>query len=284
MQNGRVGPPQASAHASVPSKPVGSSGGSLQLKLSSGCGARSHAALRYPLQRMRARYARRMAPEMEQLANDLAVDGFHSWGRLYNDITGQMEFDLRGESTPLAWRRSLLQNSDPAIRRDAFAASNAALGTHADTLASTLNAIAGRRITIQTWRQGDDVLREAVFAESMSWACLETMLETVKARRRSLVTIWRSRLVWWRSDRIPDLGAPVSLGNPTEFSWDEARDLVLRAFAVSSRTSLTSPVIFERGFIEAATSRRDGRDEKMGVRLPSIPGRNRFDSRRDARG
>lgn len=218
----------------------------------------AHAALRYPLQRMRARYARRMAPEMEQLANDLAVDGFHSWGRLYNDITGQMEFDLRGESTPLAWRRSLLQNSDPTIRRDAFAASNAALGNHADTLASTLNAIAGRRITIQTWRQGDDVLREAVFAESMSWSCLETMLETVKTRRqvaRDYLAI-KARLLGGDRIAFADLGAPVSLGNPTEFSWDEARDLVLRAFAAyHPDLAHFAEDMFERGFIEAEARR-----------------------------
>ena len=192
----------------------------------------AHQDLRYPLKRMRARVARRMAPEMEQLASDLAVDGFHSWGHLYNDITGSLEFDLKGESTPLAWRRSLLQDPDPSVRAEAFAQSNAALAEEAEILARTLNSIAGRRITLQRWRGTDDVLGESVFSEGMTRSSLDAMLDTVKSRRglaQEYLQL-KAQLLGAETISFRDLGAPLDLGEDTTYSWEEARDLVLRAF------------------------------------------------------
>jgi oligoendopeptidase F len=196
------------------------------------CSLNAHQDIQYTLKRMRARAARRLAPEMEQLVSDLAIDGFHAWGQLYNEITGGLEFDLKGESTPLAWRRSLLQDSDPSIRAEAFSKSNEALEAHGDTLAATLNAIAGRRITVQRWRGVDDVLGESVFSEGMTRASLDTMLSTVKSRRGLAQEYLRlkAKLLGESTIAFSDLGAPLDLGEDTVYSWDEARSLVLRAF------------------------------------------------------
>ena len=44
------------------------------------------ADIAYPLRERRARAGMRMDPERESLAGDLAVDGYHAWGRLYNEL------------------------------------------------------------------------------------------------------------------------------------------------------------------------------------------------------
>ena len=186
----------------------------------------------YRLRRLRERAGRRLSVETERLIGDLAVDGLHAWGRLYNDITGDMTFQMGDADTPLAWRRSLLQDPVSKTRESAFDASNEALAEQGALLASTLNAIAGTRITIQRWRGAGSVLDEAIAVEGMERTTLEAMLSAVESRRP---TAWKyhelkAQALGHERIRFCDLGAPLSVGEPTTFTWDEARDLVLSAF------------------------------------------------------
>ena len=63
------------------------------------------------LNRLREDAQRVMTPPEERLAADLGVDGIHAWGRLYETLSGRLEFDMvdpdgRAERLPIAQRRS----------------------------------------------------------------------------------------------------------------------------------------------------------------------------------
>ncbi|MEE2789440.1 MAG: M3 family oligoendopeptidase [Myxococcota bacterium] len=182
---------------------------------------------------LRAKGHRTMAPELEKLAADLGVNGFDAWGQLYNDVTGHMEFEMPDQKpAPLAWRRSLMQDADKTIRHHAFKASNAALSEQRHILAASLNAIAGRRITLQKWRGSERVLDEALHASKMSQASLDAMLNVASARRsipRRYLKL-KAELMGASTIGFPDLEAPLELGPALRFNWDEAKDVVLRAF------------------------------------------------------
>ena len=47
------------------------------------------------LRRLRRRAAHTMAREQEKLAADLAVDGLHAWGRMYNTVSGKLDFEMK---------------------------------------------------------------------------------------------------------------------------------------------------------------------------------------------
>ncbi len=62
--------------------------------------------------RVRELGRRTMAPGEERVASDLAVDGIHAWGRLYDTLSGKLEFDMtlpdgRSERLPMSQRRAL---------------------------------------------------------------------------------------------------------------------------------------------------------------------------------
>ena len=83
------------------------------------------------LSRLRESAQRRMEPALEGLQADLAVTGIGAWGRLYDQISGRLEFDLQvpgraPKRTPVAVTRSLLEDPDPEVRRAALHGSNAA--------------------------------------------------------------------------------------------------------------------------------------------------------------
>ncbi len=47
------------------------------------------------LRRLRRRARRTMPREQERLAADLAVDGLHAWGRMYNTLSGKLDFEMK---------------------------------------------------------------------------------------------------------------------------------------------------------------------------------------------
>ncbi|HZK82218.1 MAG TPA: hypothetical protein VFC46_14145, partial [Humisphaera sp.] len=107
----------------------------------------------YAVRRMREKGRHLMPPEHEALAADLNIDGMHAWGRLYQTLSGRLEFpmtypDGHVETTPMAMRRALMASPDRRLRAAAFAGGQAPWETHGDTFAAALNGIAGARLSL----------------------------------------------------------------------------------------------------------------------------------------
>ncbi|MDF2651533.1 MAG: oligoendopeptidase pepF/M3 family [Paenibacillus sp.] len=51
-------------------------------------------AIAFPLHERRALAQEKLPPEQEALINDLAVDGYHGWGDLYNTTVGQFRMPV----------------------------------------------------------------------------------------------------------------------------------------------------------------------------------------------
>ena len=82
-----------------------------------------------------------MSPEKEMLSADLGVDGLHAWGRLYDSISGKLEFDMafpdgRTERRPMSQRRALMEDPDRRVRQAAFDGGNRAWESMEDVAAA----------------------------------------------------------------------------------------------------------------------------------------------------
>jgi oligoendopeptidase F len=142
----------------------------------------------HALVRMRQAGAWALPPDLERLAADLDVTGLSAWGRLYDQVSGTLEFELavKGEPAkrlPIAMTRSLLEDVDPEVRAAAFRGANEAWAASADVVAASLNAISGTRLTLYRWRGISQFLEPALFDAAISRATLETLLDTVDSRR-----------------------------------------------------------------------------------------------------
>ncbi len=192
----------------------------------------------YFLTRLRRSAEERMEPELEALAADLAVTGIHAWGRLYDQISGRLEFDLERpgkapERTPVAVTRSLLESPDAALRKAALEGSNRAWESVGDVLAACLNAIAGTRLELYERRGCGHFLEPALFDAGIGQKTLDTLLGCVDARagvaRRYLVekasVLGKARL------GFQDLMAPLPVSSHERIPWPQARERVREAFA-----------------------------------------------------
>ncbi|MDJ0785334.1 MAG: M3 family oligoendopeptidase [Myxococcota bacterium] len=191
----------------------------------------------YFVTRLRRRAAWSMAPELESLSAELDTTGLSAWGRLYDQVSGRLEFDLEvsgqpEKRLPVSMTRSLLEDPDPAVRRAALSGSNQAWESTADVTAAALNAIAGTRLLLYR-RQGiEDFLDPALFDAGISRRTLDTLLGTVRERFEIPREFLRRKARLLDMERLgfEDLMAPLPLSSSVAIPYDQARERVLRAF------------------------------------------------------
>jgi oligoendopeptidase F len=192
----------------------------------------------YYLKRLRDESQMKMAPDKEMLATDLGVDGISAWGRLYDTVTGKLEFEMkypdgRIKRLPISQRRSLMENPDRRIRRDAFYGGNEAWRDVEDVLAAALNAISGTRLTLNRYRGIDHFLDVALFQSCITRKALDSMIEAIFSELEIPRQILRLKAKTMNTKGITwyDLGAPLELPDMDRISWERAKSLVKGSFA-----------------------------------------------------
>lgn len=193
------------------------------------------------LRRLRQDAQRTMSPPEERLSADLGVDGLHAWGRLYDTLSGRLQFDMvwpdgRSERLPIAQRRSLMARSDRAVRQAAFHGGNTAWEGMQDVTAAALNAIAGSRLTLNRHRGVDHFLDIALFQAKITRKSLDAMFQAIHDRADLARRILRIKAdaMGTRGVAWYDLEAPLPMaGGERTISWDDARGQVQEAFSAS---------------------------------------------------
>lgn len=193
----------------------------------------------HAVKRMRHEGQHQMKSEMEALAADLNVNGLHAWGRLYDTLTGKMEFEMtfpdgHKEIVPMSRRRALMSEPDRKLREAAFNDGQKPWNDHAVTLAAGLNGIAGTRLSLYGRRGLPHFLDTPLFDGAMSRKSLDAMLEAIHTHidlpRRALRKA--AKLQGTSALHYFDLEAPqIAAPDEKELTWDEACSTVDHAFS-----------------------------------------------------
>ncbi|MGB7290795.1 MAG: M3 family oligoendopeptidase [Thermodesulfobacteriota bacterium] len=190
------------------------------------------------LKRLRDESHMRMAPDKEMLAADLGVDGISAWGRLYDTVTGKLEFEMKYpdgviKRLPISQRCSLMEHPDRRIRKAAFYRGNEAWKGVEDVLAAALNAISGTRLTLNRYRGIDHFLDVALFQSSITRKALDAMIEAIFSELEIPRQILRLKAETMNTEGIAwyDLGAPLEIPDMDSISWVRGKSLVQDSFA-----------------------------------------------------
>lgn len=195
------------------------------------------AAAQYFLTRLRTKAQKTMPPAEEKLAADLAVDGIGAWDRLYDNITGRLEFEMhwpegKVESLPISRWRSLMGDPDRSIGRAAFEGGNRAWARIEVPCAAALNAIGGWRLTLNKRRGWDQILDVAVFQAGISRQTLDAMYEAIHATidiPREYYRI-KARATGRKAVWFYEREAPLPGESSGQRDWEAGSAMVERAF------------------------------------------------------
>jgi oligoendopeptidase F len=178
-----------------------------------------------------------MSAAEENLAADLNVDGLHAWGRLYDTVSGKMEWtmawpDGREELLSMSRRRALVSDGNREVRKSAFMRGNKAWEAAEDTMAAALNSIAGTRLTLYGRRGQPSFLDQPMHDNSVDTETVAAMFKAIADNYEVSRRILRAgaklqgtpTLTWY------DLEAPRFPSAPA-VTWEEAVSLCGGAFA-----------------------------------------------------
>ncbi len=222
--------------------------------------------IRFYLNEMREHASRKMSPEMEGLALDLAVDGYHGWGRIYSKMSGSLKAIVSSngdtESMSVGQLATKMADPDREVRKEAFEKIQETWGSNADLSAMTLNSLAGFRMALYKRRGWDNILQEPLSIARLSEKTLDAMWRVITRETHKLAPYIdaKKKLLGIDKYRWYDEFAPCGKADKL-FTFDEASEFVIKQTgAFSKDIAGYCRMAIDKGWVEAEDrgGKRDG--------------------------
>ena len=208
------------------------------------------------LDRQRAMARRKMDPQRETLAETLAVNGYHAWGRMYDKLAGSLRAEVSEDGQPVELSMGQLvhrlEDPDGGVRRDAFRHLEQAWRRVQDLAAMALNSQAGFRQSLYAGRGWQSILWEPLHLNRLQPQTLEAMWSAIAAKSAELLPYLEAKARLLKIDRMrwADLIAPVARIDP-RFGYATAADYIVERFgAFGSDLGNFARHAFEQRWIE----------------------------------
>lgn len=198
----------------------------------------------------------KMAPELESLALDLAVDGYHGWGDFYDTIVSKVRvpYEENGETTYLSAGQAAnkLQHPNREVRESMLVNWEKAWSEAADYCADTLNHLGGFRLKLYEKRGWDSVLKEPLAINRMSAQTLDAMWNVITRAKPALVKYLERKAELLGVEHLSwaDVSAPIGESTGT-ISYEEAAESIVSQFRkFSPRMADFAQMAFDKHWIE----------------------------------
>jgi oligoendopeptidase F len=211
------------------------------------------AILSFVLSERRDRAKEKLSKEEETLINDLGVDGYHSWGQMYDLIVGTIQIPFEEKLLSVGQASNKFSSSDRQVRKTVFENWENAWGDKSDVLAKTLNHLAGFRLNVYKKRGWENTLKEPLDINRMSKKTLDTMWQVISDYKQPLVDYINKKAELLGLEKLSwyDLDAPIG-NSETKLSYQEGAEFILEHFAqFGEEKTKFAKMAFEERWIEA---------------------------------
>jgi oligoendopeptidase F len=203
------------------------------------------------------RAARRYRPHLlsepeEVVLTEKAVTGRNAWTRLFEEQVSAITVTLDGNEVPLEAGLAQLHSPDRAVREAAAAAVTAGLAPNLRTRAFVLNTLLADKATDDRLRKYGSWIASRNLANEASDESVQALVDAVQARY-AIPQRWyalKARLLGL--PKLADYDRMASVATTeAEIGWDEARGIVLDAYASFSPELADTARRFFDGWIDA---------------------------------
>ncbi|WP_189011766.1 M3 family oligoendopeptidase [Paenibacillus marchantiophytorum] len=215
------------------------------------------AAIAFSLEERRTLAQEKLPPEQEALINDLAVDGYHGWGDLYNSTVGQfrMPVEVDGEQVELSAGQAFnkLHTENREERLALFEKWEKAWTDKEDYCAEALNHLAGFRLQVYKYRGWKSIHKEPLAINRMKEKTLNVMWEVIDRNKGIFVDYLNRKAKLLGVEKLAWVDVDAPLGDSSKkISYDEGASLIIEQFErFSPKLAAFSTTAFEQRWIEA---------------------------------
>ena len=206
------------------------------------------------LRRVRLGRPHELSADLERMLVDRAP-ALANWTRLYDDTLGMMNVPVGDESLTLSEALNRMSDSDGARRKSAALGLAEALEERSSVLGLCLNTIALEKQVEDRWRKFASPADARHLSNEVDGAAVAALEAAVvehypsishRYYRLKAKLMGRTTLDQW------DRNAPLDQAKPRQYGWDEAKSIVLDAYAsLSPVFADKAKVFFERPWIDA---------------------------------
>jgi oligoendopeptidase F len=213
--------------------------------------------LSFVLNESREQAREKLNPELESLALELAVDGYHGWGEFYDTIVShvQIPFEENGTTVMLSAGQAAnkLHDSSRQIRESMFHQWEETWTEAEDYCADTLNHLAGFRLKLYDRRGWNGILKEPLSTNRMSQQTLDAMWNVIIDNKPVFVKYLERKAKILGVDKLSwaDVEAPIGKVSG-KVSYQEAAENIVKQFRTfSPRLAEFTEMAFDNEWIEA---------------------------------
>jgi oligoendopeptidase F len=206
--------------------------------------------------------ARRYRPHLlsepeERILSDKALTANAAWVRLFSELTSAITVDVDGAQVSLEEGLSRLQSPERGVRKDAAAAVTAALAPGLRTRAFVFNTLLVDKSIEDRLRSYPSWIASRNLGNEASDESVEALIAAVQGRYDIPQRWYALKAGLLGVGRLADYDRMSSVASADqEFGWNEARALVLDAYAsFSPALADAAQRFFDEGWIDAPIRR-----------------------------
>ncbi|MDD9877621.1 MAG: M3 family oligoendopeptidase [Magnetovibrio sp.] len=215
------------------------------------------AAARYApwIRDTRAFRPHQLSEDLEKLLHEKEVAGRRAWVRLFDEHMAHMRFDLDGAERTLSDTLNRLTDADGGRRKDAATALAQGLKADERLFAMITNTLAKDKEIEDRWRGYETPAQSRHLANRVETEVVDALTSAVRDSYADLAhRYYGLKAVWMGADRLDwwDRNAPLPDDSDRRFSWSEAKDTVLGAYAgFDTGMAATARRFFDEDWIDA---------------------------------
>jgi oligoendopeptidase F len=200
-----------------------------------------------------------LSDEAERLLHERHVVGAGAWHRLFDQTIAGMRFAVGGEDMPISDALNLLSDPDRARRKLAGEAIGAGFDKQIRTFALITSTLAKDKQIDDKWRHYPRPVSSRNLSNQVEDSVVDALAAAVKSSYAGLShRYYQLKARWLNPDMAEpvleyyDRNAPLPGDPDRQFSWGEARSLVLDAYgAFSPRLADVGRRFFDNPWIDA---------------------------------
>lgn len=190
----------------------------------------------------------------EKILSEKEVTGRAAWNRFFDETLGASRYDLNGQKVAQEQVLKQMYHPDRAVRQAAAASLTAGLRANLRTLTFVFNTILADKASDDTLRHYPTWISARNLANKASDETVQALIDAVTSRYDLVARYYRLKRKLLGLDELYDYDryAPLPIASDTAFKWDEARDIVLRAYGrFHPRMAEVAGYFFEKSWIDA---------------------------------
>jgi oligoendopeptidase F len=211
----------------------------------------------FPLTERRALAKEKLPPEQEALINDLAIDGYHGWGDMYNTTVSQFRMPVEegGKTVELSAGQGFnrLHTENLEERTRLFELWEQSWADKADYCAEALNHLGGFRLQMYKHRGWKSIHKEPLEINRMSEKTLHVMWDVIDRSKDIFVEYLNRKAKLMGLEKLAWVDVDAPLGEAAQkISFDDGAKIILDQFeSFSPKMAAFSKKAFEHSWIEA---------------------------------